>query len=50
MCFARVLKLLGDIDPALAWQNTSDIDLTAVVDGENVGPLVRRLHHEIFER
>lgn len=42
-------KILQDIDPSLAWQSTSTNNLISVVDGDSVGPVVRRLHQGIFE-
>jgi len=42
--------ILRALDSTLVWQNTSRLNLIAVVDAEMVGPLVRRLHSEIFEQ
>lgn len=46
----KLTEILKSFDPALDWQKLSAINLVCVVDAEAVGPLVRQLHHELFER
>lgn len=41
---------LRAFDSTLVWQKTSSINLVSMVAADLVGPLVRRLHHEVFER
>lgn len=47
---AKFLNAIRDIDPALTWQSTSDVNLMSIVDADSVGPVIRRLHYAIFER
>ncbi len=42
--------ILKAFDSTLVWERTSRMNLISVVDGDLVGPLVRRLHREIFEQ
>ena len=41
---------LKKIDPGLEWQTMSELNVLTVVDCALVEPLVRRLHHQIFEK
>jgi aspartate kinase len=45
----KVSDILRRIDSRLNWQRVSSLNLMSVVDGDLVGPLVRRVHREIFE-
>lgn len=45
----NMVGLLRRIDPSLTWQGISNNNLIAIVDGDQVGPIVRRLHQGIFE-
>jgi aspartate kinase len=44
-----IMSLLQKVDPTLTWQGISRNNLIAIVDGDKVGPIVRRLHQGIFE-
>jgi aspartate kinase len=46
----QLTEILKSFDPALDWQKLSAINLVSVVDAGAAGPLVRRLHHELFEQ
>ncbi len=46
---ADMMGVLRTIDPSLNWQGISSNNLIAIVDGDRVGTIVRRLHQEIFE-
>src|SRR5207253_10695543 len=45
----EVLHRPKQIDPMLAWDKTSSINLTTIVDSDSFASVVRRLHSEIFE-
>lgn len=44
-----IMGILQKIDPSLSWQGISNNNLIAIVDGDKVGPIVRRLHQGLFE-
>ena len=44
-----IMDTLQKIDSSLTWQRISNNNLIAIVDGDEVGPIVRRLHQGIFE-
>lgn len=46
----KIVQRLRQIDPRLAWQRTSAVNLTTMVDGASSTSTIRRLHSEIFER
>ena len=46
----NVSDILRRIDSNLNWHKVSGLNLMAIVDGDLVGPLVRRVHREIFEQ
>ena len=46
---ADMMGVLRTIDPSLTWQGISNNNLIAIVDGDQVGSIVRRLHQGIFE-
>jgi aspartate kinase len=45
----KITNILERIDSKLNWQRVSSLNLMSVVDEDLVGPLVRRVHREIFE-
>jgi aspartate kinase len=46
---ARALAALGEIRVYMVSLNASGINLTLLVDGEQVAPVLQRLHKEFFE-
>jgi aspartate kinase len=46
----KLTKILKSFDSMLDWQKLSAINIVSIVDAGVGGPLVRRLHHELFER
>ena len=45
---ANVIGVLKEIDPALTWYSTSNLNLISMVDVDVVGPVVRKLHQGLF--
>ena len=45
---ARALRAFGDIPVHMLSLSATGINLTIVVDGDQVNPVMRRLHEEFF--
>lgn len=44
----KLVNILKQIDPALTWHSSSDLNLISMVGADSVGPIVNRIHHGLL--